>query len=98
MKNLNEMVASASALMVWKSKLSKEPLGKRLFPEQNTNSSSLNTRSSKSDTIKMPVPGYPNLAINLMATAWNEIPELHNSVPLGSAKTAAKKWAKSNFK
>ena len=44
----------------------------------------------------MPVPGYPNLAVNLMATAWNESPELRNSCTLGSAKAAAKKWAKLN--
>ena len=93
LKNLNEMAASASAIMVWKSKLSRDPLGKRFFPEKN-NLSSVNTRSSKSDVIRVPVPGYPSLPVNLMATAWNENPELQNASTLGSAKTTAKKWAK----
>ena len=83
--------------MVWKSKSSRDPLGKRLFPEKNINLSSVNTRSSKSDVIKVPVPGYPSLPVNLMATAWNENPELQNASTLGLATTAAKKWAKSLF-
>ena len=64
---------------------------------QNKNLSSVNTRSSNSDMIKVPVPGYPSLPVNLMATAWNENPELQNASTLGSAKTAAKKWAKLLF-
>ena len=32
---LNEMVASASALMAWKSKIFMDPLGNRLFSIQN---------------------------------------------------------------
>lgn len=97
LRNLNEMVASASAIMTWKSKISWDPLGKQLFPAQNINVNAVNTRSSKSDQIKMPVPGNPSLALNLMATAWNEIPELRNASTLGSAKAAAKKGAKSVF-
>ena len=97
LRNVDKMMALASAVMVWKSKLSWDPLGKCLFPAQNINANTVNTRSSKSDKIKMPVPGNPNLAVNLMATGWNENPELRNATTLGSAKTAAKKWAKSRF-
>ena len=74
--------------------MSSNPLRKRLFPVQDTNLNSVHTRSSKSDKLQMPVPGYPTLAVNLMATAWNETPELRNSRTLGSAKAAANKWAK----
>ena len=51
-------------------------------------------RSTKSDKIKVPVPGYTELAVNLMATAWNENCDLRNASTLGSAKTAAKKVGK----
>ena len=90
------MAASASAIMVWKSRMSRNPLRKCLFPMQNTNLNSVNTRSSKSDKFQMPVPGYQTLAVNRMATTWNETPELRNSLTLGSAKSATIKWAKSN--
>ena len=32
LRTLNEMVASQTALMVWKSKKAKDPLGRKLFP------------------------------------------------------------------
>ena len=96
LKSVNEMAASASAIMVWKSRMSRNPLRKCLFPMQNTNLNSVNTRSSKSDKFQMPVPGYQTLAVNRMATTWNETPELRNSLTLGSAKSATIKWAKSN--
>ena len=91
---LNEMVASASAVMVWKSKRFMDSLGRRFFSLENK-SSSINTRSSKSDKIKIPVPGFPNLAVNLLATAWNENTNLRTATTLGCAKKAAKNWAKS---
>ena len=40
-------------------------------------------------------PGYPNLAMNLMANAWNENGNLRCATTIGSAKKAAKQWAKS---
>ena len=95
LKSLNEMVASASAILVWKSKHFMDPLGKHLFPILNINSAHIHdTRSTKCDKIRVPVPGYTELAVNLMATAWNENSDLRNASTLGSAKIAAKKWAK----
>ena len=94
LRNLNEMAAASSAVMAWKSKLNNDSLGQRLFPIQNINEDTKITRSFMSDQIKTPVPGYQNLAVNLMAGAWNENPELRNSFTLGSAKIAAKNWAK----
>ena len=55
----------------------------------------INSRFTYSDKIKTPVPGHPNLAINLMAHAWNEIFELRNCTTVGKAKIAAKRWARS---
>ena len=94
--SVNEMVASASAIMMWKSKQFMDPLGQRLFPVQIINEDGVILRSSKSDKVKLPVPGNPNLAVNLMALAWNENPELRKARTLGSAKLAAQKWAKIN--
>ena len=92
------MVASASALMAWKSKIFMDPLGSRLFSRQNISDQAIHTRSLNSDKIKIPVPGYPDLAVNLMATAWNENLNLRSATTLGSAKKAAKQWAKSLLK
>ena len=89
------MVASASAIMAWKSKIFMDPLGSRLFSRQNKFDNAIHTRSLNSDKIKIPVPGYPDLAVNLMATAWNENSNLRSATTLGSAKKAAKQWAKS---
>ena len=94
LRSLNEMVATSSAVTAWKSKFHMDSLGQRLFPVQIINDESKITRSFKNDQIKTPVPGYYNLAVNLMAGAWNENPELRNSTTLGSAKIAAKNWAK----
>ena len=94
LRSLNEMVATSSAVTAWKSKVHMDSLGQRLFPVQIINDDARITRSFTNDQIKTPVPGYNNLAVNLMAGAWNENPELRNSSTLGSAKTAAKNWAK----
>ena len=51
-------------------------------------------RSHVSEKIKTPVQGNDNLAVNLIATAWNENPELRAAATLGTAKIAAKKWAR----
>ena len=83
--------------MAWKSKLNNDSLGQRLFPIQNINEDTKITRSFMSDQIKTPVPGYQNLAVNLMAGAWNENPELRNSLTLGSAKTDAKNFILNPF-
>ena len=37
LRNLNELVASASATMVWKSKMNMDPLGTLLFPDKAPN-------------------------------------------------------------
>ena len=90
-KCLNEAVASIMATTVWKAKQSINPLGKCLFKE----TVSLRTRSASSDEIRPPVPGYPNLATNIMARVWNTIPELHNASTLYTASSILQKWAKS---
>ena len=71
---------------MWKSKQFMDPLGQRLFPVQIINEDGVILRSSKSDKVKLPVPGNPNLAVNLMALAWNENQELRKARTLGSAK------------
>ena len=80
------------ATTVWKAKQSKNPLGKCLFKETV---SLRKTRSASSDEIRPPVPGYPNLATNIMARVWNSIPELHNASTLYTAISISRKWAKS---
>ena len=95
LKCLNEMTASASAIMAWKAKQSMDPLGKCLFSTPMINPTNPHvTRSTKSSKIAVPVHGYPELAVNLMATAWNENSDLRNASTLGAAKKAARKWAK----
>ena len=92
LKCLNEAVASIMACTVWKAKHSMNPLGKCLFKETT---SLKTTRSASSKEIRPPVPGYSNLASNIMARVWNSIPELHNASTLYSAKSISQKWAKS---
>ena len=91
LKCLNEAVACITAVTVWKSKQSMNPLGQCLFREHHSLRS---TRSTKSNEIRPPVPGYPMLATNIMTSVWNNIPELHYASTLAAAKTAARKWAK----
>ena len=88
---LNESVGSIIATTVWQSKQSKNQIGQCLFSERTNQKS---TRSSKSAEIRPPVPGYPNLALNIMARVWNDIPELHNAKTLGAAKKISRNWAK----
>ena len=52
------------------------------------------TRFAESDKIHLPVPGYPNLATNIMARVWNSVPELRNAKTLGAARVISRKWAK----
>ena len=91
LKCLNEAVASVTAVTVWKAKKFMNPLGKCLFQGQLNLK---NTRSVSSNILKLPVPGYPRLATNLMAKVWNAIPELRMAQTLGSAKSVARKWAR----
>ena len=93
LRELNEMVASASAMMVWKSKQLMDPLGSILFPTQSVPIDKMCLRSANSGKAKLPVPGYGNLAANLLARTWNQAPELQSAITLGAAKTAARKWA-----
>ena len=87
---VNESVASASATMVWKSKMCMDPLGNLLFPEKAPNRPGM-----RSAMATLPVPGCGLLAANLLSRAWNESADLQNAKTLGAAKTAARKWSKS---
>ena len=91
LRSLNEIVASSMAMMVWKSKNTMDPLGQRLFPVKNA---SRITRSLTSTNATQPVPGYSTLATNLMARAWNSVPDLSNATTQCSAKRTIQKWAK----
>ena len=67
---LNEMVATTSAFMVWKSKMCMNPLGLLLFPPETEHClEKMTTRSANSIMAKVPVPGYSSLAVNLLARA-----------------------------
>jgi hypothetical protein len=90
LRTLNEMVASQTALMVWKSNKAKDPLGRNLFPVRTIIRP---TRSINSLKATQPVPGYQTLAANLMARAWNSSTELQTVTTIGAAKTVARKWA-----
>ena len=94
---LNEMVASTSAIMVWKSRARMDPLGSLLFPNTALSSAleKMSTRSTENNKAKLPVPGYGTLAANLLARAWNEVPNLQDASNPGAAKSAAKSWARS---
>ena len=92
LKSLNEMVATAAATMIWKSKMIMDPLAKLLFPEQTTN---ICTRSESSNKAKLLVPGSSTLAANLLARAWNESPILQSASTIGAAKLASINWARS---
>ena len=65
--------------MVLKAKQFMDPLGKCLFLTQMNNPTNPKvTRSTKSNKIAVPVHGYPELVVSLMATAWNENSDLCN--------------------
>ena len=89
---LNEAVASITAVTIWKSKQSMNPLGQCLFQDKPRLKI---TRSATSNDIRPPVPGYPKLATNIMAQIWNDIPDLQSAQTLGAAKAISQKWAKS---
>ena len=44
--------------------------------------------------IQQPVPGYPTLAVNVMARIWNNIPELESASSVGAAMSISRKWAR----
>ena len=90
LRTLNEMVASQTAVMVWKSKKAKDPLSKHLFPDRSI---MRQTRSINCVNATQPVPGNKTLASNLMAKAWNLSTELHSVTTIGAAKSVARKWA-----
>ena len=87
---MNESVASITAVTVWKAKQSMNPLGKRLFQERKSTKS---TRLESSNQIRPPVPGFPNVALNIMARVWNDVPDLHSASSLSAAKAISRKWA-----
>ena len=91
LRPLNEMVASQTALMVWKSNKTKDPLGKYLFPKRSIMRP---TRSINYVKAVQPVPGNNTLAANLMARAWNSSSELQTATTIGAARTVAQKWAR----
>ena len=90
LRTLNEMVASQTAFMVWKSYKAKDCLGRTLFPKRSI---SRTTRSINCLKATQPVPGNNTLAANLMARAWNSSTELQNVTTIGAAKSVARKWA-----
>ena len=57
--NLNEMVASQTAVMVWKSQKARDPLGTRLFPNRTILRT---TRSINSNKATQRAPGNNTLA------------------------------------
>ena len=69
LKCLNEAVASITAVTIWKSKHSMNPLGQCLFQDKPRLKI---TRSATSNDIRPPVPGYPKLATNIMTQIWND--------------------------
>jgi len=91
LRTLNEMVASQTAFMVWKSYKAKDCLGRTLFPKRSIQRT---TRSINCLKATQPVPGNNTLAANLMARAWNSSTELQNVTTIGAAKSVARKWAK----
>ena len=91
LRPLNEMVASQSAVMVWKSKKAKDPLARCLFPSRSIIRP---TRSMNCGKATQPVPGNKTLAANLMARAWNSSIELQTVTTIGAARTVAQKWAR----
>ena len=93
LKCLNEAVASITAITVWNSKQSMNPLGKCLFKERIT-SRTVKLRSDTSTDIRPPVPGYPMLPSNIMTSVWNSVPDLQSATTLAAAKRATYKWAK----
>ena len=68
-----------------------DPLGHFLFQERP---SIRPKRSQYAREIQQPVPGYPTLAVNVMARIWNSIPELENAFSVGAAMSISKKWAR----
>ena len=90
LQTLNEMFASQTALMVWKSKKTKDPLGRTFFPSRSIRRQ---TRSINSVNATQPVPGNNTLAANLMSRAWNSSTELHTVTTVGTVKLIAWKWA-----
>ena len=91
LKCLNESAASVMAVTVWKSRQSMNPIGQCLFKEKSCIRS---TRFQNSKEIQLPVLGYPNLASNLMARVWRNIPALQNASSLGAARAILRKWAR----
>ena len=90
LRPLNEMVASQTALMVWKSNKAKDPLGRKLFPKRSIIRA---TRSINCVKAIQPVPGNNTLAANLMARTWNSSSELQAVTTIGAARSVARKWA-----
>ena len=90
LRPLNEMVASQTALMVWKSNKARDPLGRKLFPKRSIIRA---TRSINCVKAIQPVPGNNTLAANLMARTWNSSSELQAVTTIGAARSVARKWA-----
>ena len=87
---LNEAAASAMAVLILKSKKLMNSLGVLPFSKREN---IRETRSTESNNIYLPVPGYPTLPSNKMAKIWNSIPGLQTATTLGSVKTVVRKWA-----
>ena len=70
-----------------------KPVIQTTVPTQSNSIEKMCLRSANSGNAKLPVPGYGNLAANLLARTWNQAPELQSAITLRAAKTAARKWA-----
>ena len=91
LRSLTEAVSETMACSIWKARKEMNPLG-RMF--QNKVSVRF-TRSTYSDKLCQPIPGYPEAASNKLAQAWNEM-NLSTAKTLGSARALARKWYKQN--
>ena len=90
LKSLNEMVATIYCMEVQNAN---GPTCEAPF--SSPNSEKTITTQSDNDKARLPVPGYCNLAANLLARAWNEETNLRNSTSFSFAKLAASNWARS---
>lgn len=81
------------ACSIWKARNKMKPLG-LIF--QNKVSTRI-TRSTNSETLSEPVPGYPQLVANKLAQVWN-LMNLSTAKTLGAARNLACKWYNQNAK
>ena len=91
LRSLTEAVCVTMACSIWKARNEMNPLG-LIF--QNKISTRI-TRSSTSEKLCEPVPGYPQAAANKLAQVWN-LMNLSTAKTLGSARNLAQRWYRQN--